>query len=322
MSLTVAYITARHEPRFDWFFQSLMLQKGVNEVVTKIIVVDQQIWNLGESRRTKAFESTFLPGKLNASLSFTKPKPTVWAGPSRLTKEDWWSASNSRNTAICLCKNDWIAFLDDRCVLQPRWLGAIRNAMERGYGVFGSYEKRTGITVKNGVIEHAGIVTGEDGRRAYVKEHRADNAPTQAPGAWAFGCNLALPIEWCLKVNGFDESCDSLSMEDVIFGAMLENNNFPLQYDHRMAVVQDRTPGQTGPAINRSSKEKHPHDETDKGHEALRRFGKQKQSSHHWNIREIRDQVLAGKPFPRATQPTHDWYDNQPLSEFDGKRIQ
>jgi len=304
MNLTIAYITARKEPRLDWFLDSLARQTRPDNNL-QIIVVDTH----PEGRN------------LPSTILHTEPKPTVWQGKSRLTKQDWWAVSNSKNTAICLCRNDWIAFLDDRCVLQHNWLNALRNARERGYGILGTYQKRVGISVENGVIKHAGIVIGEDGRRDYVKQYRADAAPTPAPGSWAFGCSLAIPLEWCLAVNGYPEECDSLSMEDVIFGMMLENNGFNLQFDHRMAVVQDRTPGQIGPDIARSSKERHPNDPTDKGHEALRRFGKQKRSSHHWDIRAIRDAVLAGGKFPDAAEPTNDWYDGQPLHEFDGKRL-
>ena len=59
-----------------------------------------------------------------------------------------------------------------------------------------------------------------------------------------FGCTFALPLEWALQMNGFEEGCDGLSMEDVIFGLMLKNNGFRIDYDPQMRMIEDRTEGE------------------------------------------------------------------------------
>jgi len=303
MKLTIAYCTSRYEPRLDWFLTSLYHQIRTGDELD-LIVVD-----------TTEREGVFRDGHFRRTV-YTQPKPTVWQGKHRLTQADWWAASNSRNTAICLCQTDWIAFLDDRCVLQRNWLNTIRNAQERGYAVCGTYEKRTGMTVVNGVIQHGGIVIGEDSRLKYVREHRGSITPTPCPGSWMFGCTLALPLEWCLQVNGFEELCDGMGMEDVVFGSMIEANGFPIMFDHRMAVVQDRTPKHCGPVMVKTSKRRFDRDPEAKDFAALKKFSGQKRTQHQWDLRAVRDSVLKGEPFPIPTGPDRDWYDNQPLKEM------
>lgn len=290
MNLTISYITSRKQPKFEWFYHSLITQIKDGDEIRVVIV---SLYPL------LIFDSNQI------IVSSVAPKPTVWQGEHRLTQSDHWAASNSRNTGICLCKTDWIAFCDDRCVLTSTWLQSVRDAMAGNYCVLGSYEKRINMKVENGVIIEPGEVTGKD-----CREPVAEGRIVKAPGQWLFGCTFALPLEWALKVNGQEELCDGLSMEDVIFGNHLENAGYTLKYDPRMKIIEDRTPSELGEAMKRTSKEKHPNDTTDKGHEALRRFGKLKRASHHWNLREIRERVLRGEPFPHHNgQPERDWFD-------------
>src|ERR1043165_3971320 len=96
-SLTITYVTGRKDPKIDWFFDSLDRQiEGSGVTINEVIVV---------SRYYLDYESLF--------LTQVKPKPNVWQGEHRLTKEDWWAMSNARNTALCLCKADYIAYVDD-----------------------------------------------------------------------------------------------------------------------------------------------------------------------------------------------------------------
>lgn len=306
MSLTVCYITSRLQPRIRWFLESLHNQ---GEHVDEIIIVDFYAANEGRRDKVRA-----IAGR---DIIHVEPKPTVWQGPHRLTKENFWAASNARNTGICMCRADWIAFVDDRSVLLPGWSKSVHQAITGNYAVFGAYQKRHSLIVQNGIIVHGGIVTGEDSRERYIMDHRNGEAPSKCPGEWAFGCNLALPLEWALQVNGYEELMDGLSVEDVVFGKMLENNGFDLRYDRRMKIIEDRTVSELGTPMLRTSKEKHPHDETDKGHAALKRFCGLKRTEHHWNLRSIRESVLREEPFPHHNgQPEFDWFDRQKISEM------
>lgn len=126
-----------------------------------------------------------------------------------------------------------------------------------------------------------------------------------------------MPLEWALQINGFEEHCDGLGSEDYIMGMMLANNGYPVKFDPRIKIIEDRTPEEAGPVMKRSSKERFPNDPIDKGHRAIFCFGDQKRASHQWNLREIRERVLKGEPFPHhGGQPDRDWYDGQPLAEM------
>lgn len=310
MSFTIAYITSRNHPRFDWFFDSLRRQHGVQNI-DQVIVVD--LFAGQDERRVQVRECA---GNLN--LLHVEPKPSIWQGKHRITKDDWWNASGSRNTAFALCRSEWIAFLDDRCVLQPGWVDTVMMAIRGGYIVAGAYEKRVNMVAVKGVIADLGVaggpsISGSDSREAYCKSKKTP-MPFKCGGEWLFGCNFALPLVCGLQVNGFPEDyCDGVSMEDVIFGMILFNAGFKLCYDHRMKMIEDRTPGETGPTIHRKDKGVSPKDKT---HKLLEVFKGAKTSKNSYNLSLLRQKVLRGEPFPMPTAKTVDWYDSQPIKDF------
>lgn len=325
----MAYITARPEPRFEWFFDSLSLNAR-REEISQIIVVDffaQECDGQTAEKVSQRIEHVMTCAKhFHKITRVVPPKPNVWQGKHRLTPRNWWAASNARNSALCLCKNDFIAYLDDRCVLAPTWLDAVLEAREKQYAVCGVYEKRSKLMVLNGRIVDEGELLASDVRMKGVTDPQRRRP---CPGEWVFGCTFALPTEWMLNVNGFSELSDSASMEDVIFGKMLENNGYPIYHDGRMKMIEDRTIEECdsagldraefkNPAHNmkRSSKEKHPNDVNDKLHTLLRTEAKLKRSTHQWDLRVVRNSVLAGNSFPVPTTPTHDWHDQQALKDM------
>lgn len=307
MSLTICMTTSRPEPEIGWMLESLenqVRQSESNEI--KVLVID-------------ALKSTdFHLSSKFSGLDFThvQPKPNIWQGEHRLTKEDWWAVSNARNTALCLCKTEWILFLDDRCVLQPGFMDAVREAMAGGYCMAGAYEKRQHMTVENGVIKHGGIVQAVDGRETYFKSIGA-TMPFPCGGEWLFGCCLLLPLEWALQVNGYPERCNALSFEDVIFGKLLQNNNFPMKFDPRAKMIEDRTPEKLGLVMRRESKECHPNDTSDKAHTSLRWVATAMKSDNDYDIRELRAKIQAGGQFTIPNDPdAKDWFDGQLVREF------
>lgn len=305
-SLTIVFVTSRPEPELDWFFDSLEPQINSWEHI-EVIVVHSVEPHPGWRFNPEFFKNQ---SKLK-DIRIVKPKPTLWQGEHRITKEDWWAVSNARNTGICLCKTEWIAFLDDRCVLAPTWLQAIRNAMEGNYAVCGTYEKRHGMTVENGVIRNGGIVTGRDNR----DNGREPFARTVDGGHW-YGCTNALPLEWALTINGYEELMDGLSFEDVMFGKMLQNNAYPIKFDPTMRITEDRSPDKLGPTMKRSDKGKSPND---KSHAALARFGKARRSDNFGkDLRNVREGALRGESWeiPDLHFEWRDWYDGQPLREL------
>ena len=303
--LTVVYITSRPEPQVHWFIDSLERQIHDFEHV-EIIVVDSLVGRTNAHWCTHEYYGRWKKFK---SLKTVEPKPTIWQGPSRITKEDWWAASNARNTGIALCKTEWIAFCDDRCVLMPAWMKAVREAMAGNYAVCGSYEKRVNMTVENGAIINGGIVTGADNRIQARERY-----PKTVDGGWWYGCTNALPLEWALNVNGFaEDKCDGLSFEDIPFGMTLANNGWPIKFDARMMIVEDRSPEHLGTVMKRSDYGVSP---KDKSHAVLDYFRTAKTSGNSYNLRELRDKVLRGEPFPPPTASHFEWFTGRPIESL------
>lgn len=311
MNLTVVFVSNRDKPMLPWLVESLHSQTSKQDSISVIYV------------HPKNDESGWF-GLFGNDLSSTavkcvQPKPTFWSGQNRLTKADWWSKSNSLNTGICLCKTDWVSFVDDRAVLLPGWLDCVKEAIAGNYVMCGAYEKRVGMTVENGVIKHGGIVTGKDVREEYCEKYYSPpqhglKPPYKADRAWAFGCSLALPLEWALTVGGFSEDyCDGLGSEDTMFGLCLANNGFPMRYDPRCKIVEDRTPTEIVPVALRTDKGVSPND---KSHKVLDLFQKSKTSMNSFDIRELRKNIQNGKPWPKPSASSKDWFDGQPLSEM------
>lgn len=301
MSLTVAYCTAREKPQIRWFFESLLRQaQEVGQTELYIIVIDlfanQRKWGM------------------DGRVTHVTPKPNPWQGEHRITDRDWWAVANARNTALCYCRTPWIAFVDDRSVLGAEWLVGVREAMKGNYAACGPYEKVHNLKVEHGRVAAFDETDGKDNRLKYVRQHYLQHKrlhnPYPAPGEWWYGCSNILPLEWALDINGWDEHCDGLSGEDYIFGTMLRNRGKDLRYDTRMMLIEDRTPDQCGPVIARTDKGKSP---KDKSHWLLDLLKGRKEAQHPWNIRQMRERVLAGKGFPDTLWPQVDPYDGEPL---------
>ena len=302
---TLIYVTARRKPCLEWFLDSLTPQITPGDYLD-VIIVDGVV---DSTYQVPDYDKSSI-----TSLIRVPPKPNIWGGKHRITKQEWWHASAARNTGICLAKTEWLLFLDDRCVLSPTWIESVKAAMAGNYVVLGAYEKRLNMLVNNGVIVtdggNSGILSGEDHR---LKQHSKLEA-VRCPGQWLYGCNFALPLEWALVVNGFEEMMDGQGAEDYIFGMMLQNNGYPIRFDPRMKMTEDRTPTELGDGMRREDKGVSPHD---KSHAALARFGRLKRTEHPWDLREIRKTMLAGGQWPSVDAfPKRDWFDDQPISEF------
>jgi hypothetical protein len=297
-SLTVVYVTARHEPKIEWFFESLHRETGKDYSNTKIIVIDT-FWE----QRTKIYCPII-------NVKYRTPKPSIWQGEHRITKEDWWAKCNALNTGICLCDTEWIAFVDDRSVLSHGWLQCVQDSMIHEYAVCGSYEKRSGMKVENGEITDPGELLGQDIRTQRGFPHRTTD--------W-YGGSGALPLEWCLLVNGFPEDiCDGLGFEDIAFGILLRNNNLDMRYDSRMRIIEDRTPTEIDGALKRASKPSPNEDKYQaKDYRILSIMGESKVSGNSYDIRELRQKVLRGEPWPVPSASHTDWFDGQPISEME-----
>lgn len=295
--LTIAYITSRNEPHFDWMIQSLIPQLYSNEKVD-VLVIDGLF---SEAREQQFMSAAVLPS--NVTVNVYPVKPNIWQGKYKVTKEEAWAKANSLNTSLTLCKNDFWSFVDDRCVLGSGWLQAVREAQDADYACCGGYEKCQNMRVKDGIIEDYGKLLGVD---------------TRLPGRYPFdsfyGGSGALPLEWALNVGGFAELTEGTGLEDSMFGSVLKNNGYPIYYDSTMRLIEDRTPGKIDGAFKRRDKGESPQD---RSHQIVYRLENSKDSLNDYNLRELRESVLKGEPFPiPGPGPHRDWYDDQLISEM------
>lgn len=310
MTVSIGFITSRLAPCFEWFFESLLNQRSA--ALEQVIVIDYfsqpcDAWTIDDVDNRKASVLSAAKG-FSAITQIHPPKPTLWAGPSRITKKSWWHKASCLNTCISLCKTDWLAMIDDRCVLGPNWMKSVKKAMKENYAVCGAYEKRVGMVVTNGKITSPGTVIGRDHRRKIKRP-----SYVQTFGHDWFGCTCALPLEWALKVNGYPELTDGIGYEDTAFGKLLSNNNFHVHFDPDMMVIQDRTEGQCGPVMRREDVGKSP---DDKSHALVKLMDTAKTSGNSYDLRTLRNNVLAGQPFPPPTASTIEWYTGLPIVEF------
>lgn len=286
MKIAIAYVTGRASPCLDWIIDDLTHQAHADDEIT-LIVVDA----LAETHGRCAADIGFYPHPLVHELIERAPKPNPWQGTHRITSKECWAMSNARNTALVMCPPDvgFISFLDDRCRLGPEWLDVVRCYYhKRDAVVAGAYEKH------------------EDGK--VTRDNRIVHAPNgkeSAGGQWLYGCTFAMPLEWALAVNGFEEGCDGLSFEDCIFGLNLQHAGYRVDYQPKMFVEQHRGAAQQN-TFFRTDKGVSPND---KSHAALARFGKRKRTEFTPDLRKLRELVATGTPLPLPDPDARDWYD-------------
>lgn len=304
----ICYVTCRRNPRIQWWLDSLFLQWD-KKTPLKLIVVDfHRDTHMEYAVMAKPFTD------LGAKFVHVNPKPTVWQGPNRLTKRDYWAAANQRNTALCYADDGYIAFCDDLSVLMPGWLDAVLAAQRDGYIACGAYKKVRELRVEHGVPDYVEFPAGIDHRIALVK----GDEPVPCAGGWFYGYS-ASPVEALLSINGYPESADSIGGEDYLAGWMLQHQGRELKYCKRMLALESEEAHGEEPSMLRLDKGTSP---LDSSHALLRQAesGNIAASPNlHFppgGIRALRDLVRSGKPFPIPSGPTHHFFDNQPLSSM------
>ncbi len=302
MKLTLCYVTTRKENQFQWFADSLRDQLTAEDVDNglRIVVVDANAKELSTS----------------TEFILTPPKPSIWQGPHRLTKENWFAASNARNTGLCFAPDGFIAYVDDLSVLGPHWLQSVREAMAGNYIALGSYEKHNKMIVENGKLIYS---------QPYSHDSRVSHSKgdvTSCGGDWLYGCSLAGPVQAFLDVNGWPESiCDGLGFEDCCMGIALGNlNRYSFRFDRRMRTTESEELHSVGEIYTHSDFGKSP---LDKSHAALNmakqcKFFEQYLGDGFNNISELRQHILNGGEFPIRKHPDREWFSKTLLCELTG----
>jgi len=276
----------------------------------------REILDFGKGLQIRTVMVDFYADERQGQFGFdfhVPPKPNVWQGPHRLTTQDYFAASNARNTALCLALEGWLLVVDDLSVLMPGYFKAVREAMEGGYIACGAYIKGNNLKVFDGrVISYEPNPVHVDVRWPQGR----DDGPVSVPGGYMYGCSSCTPVEALLQINGWDEYLDIMGLEDCTCGIMLQGAGWSLKYDRRMLAIESYELHFKGKQFIRLGK----HDPIDQHVELMKEVysGKRTKAVCYYpeGLREVRRQVLDGKPFPVLTQPTHDWRDGQPLCEM------
>lgn len=312
MHLTVAYITSRKDPKFTWFFDSLWneLDGKVPHNFSLVIVSPSESF-----AQSVIFEVYEKPGFASVT-DFTPPKPNVWQGRHRLTKQEWFAAANARNTALCLAPDGYIAYVDDLSVLMPGWLSAVREAMAGGYVACGAYKKVKHLNVEHGVVKsYEEYLGGIDGRWKF-----ANGDPCPAEQGWLFGCSCAMPVDALLAINGWPEIADGIGMEDCTAGIALMNAGYKLMYDRRMMTLESEEHHHVEPALRREDWHRDGdqfvtggNGVDDCSHALLNLALGSKRFEYDVgggfkDLRELRQHILNGGEFPVRQTPEHHWY--------------
>lgn len=308
MKLTIAYMTNRVNPRIHWFFNSLHRECKGDYSEFEVLVVDFHAETLG---RRGAF-STLFKGP-SEKLRHVTPKPSVWQGPTRLTSKDYFAASNARNTALCLTRTEYIAYVDDLSVMLPGWMDAVVTGYSPNQVKCGAYRKVNSLQVDDGgnVLDFSNSEQGHDHRFKLVNQ---DVVPCDA--SWHYGCSLLAPVELYLKINGWPEICDGMGYEDSVTGKVLKNIGVTFCYDRRMMTYEDELAHFEDAPMTRWDPGVSPND---KSHAMLRGNHNAQRFPNYFDgdgIRALRDSVLRGEPFPIARIPEHEWFTGRPLTSL------
>jgi hypothetical protein len=341
--LTIAYVTARIDPRFVWFAASLgrelRASAGLAADDIQVIVVDARLWRDEQMRRAELAEA--VAGRF--PVEHVRVKPSVWQGGHRLTQQEWFCAATARNTAFALARAPHIAFVDDLSVIVPGWLEAHLHAARCGDVLAGLTYKRGNVVVDDdGRYRSDPLPGGDDSRLDLLR----DGDYALCAGSRLYGGTFSVPLEAALSVNGQDEIHEGIAGgEDYDFGIRLERFlGKPARICRTCATIED------GPAHHTENDRlaigrqwikcvdqwwdlSHPEARdwrreatgwgdvkgvraSDAIKDRLRRESTRVRTvGNDFDLRALREKALSGK-FPIPTEPTRRWVDGAPLTEI------
>lgn len=235
--ITIAYFTCRKDPKIEWFFRSLDRELKSDWSNINILIVDyhHQFDEINRELEFKKIYEKYVEKGLN--VKHVAPKPTPYQGKYKITKNNYFAASNARNTAFLHCDTSYIVCIDDLTVIKEGWLEVILWAKKNNFIVYGSYAK-----VKNLTCDELGNYTYNPDINLDSRFNNSvidNNFATKVAGSWLFGCSFGVPMEYVYKTDGFDESCDTIGAEDYDFGIRLGRLTENIYYSRQMFTYED-----------------------------------------------------------------------------------
>jgi hypothetical protein len=229
--LSIIYVTARRQPKFEWFVETLISQYPDGDVIDQIVFIDTFIDY--EANRKEALEKI-----VNNRFKYLHiaPKPSIWRGKHRKTKSNFFDASGSRNTGFLVAEHNHIVFIDDLSALNEGCLEYHRKAAEQKIIFCGAYDKVSDIIIENNKIKSY-KKNNKDGRIT----HQLTDDNLAIGGGWIFGQNISFPMEYIFKINGYDEYLARRGCEDCNIGVRLELAGYKdlMFYNKNCLVIED-----------------------------------------------------------------------------------
>ena len=312
--LTIAYITFRKNPRFEWFVWTLKREMrsmpDVDHSGLEIIVVDGRR-QAGSPRLEGDFDHTV------ARIVSTPPKPTPWQGEYRQTSKDYFAAANTRNTALALAKNPHVVFVDDLSALLPGWLKAHYYAAETRRVLAGSTCKNIDVAVTpEGDVAYGVLHTpGQDARLKLTSTEW-----NRCSGQWLYGGTFSVPLELALDVNGVDEINDSIGGEDYDFGLRLERAGGEVWFCKTCGTIEDEMAHHAEAPMVRLDKpwfgSDGPYSSNYLLNTLMRDPGIVRARGNDFNLRVLRESLRNSGEWPKPPPGVRHWVDGQLLSEM------
>lgn len=234
--ITISYFTCRKEPRIEWFFRSLNRELKGDWSKVQVLIIDY--WHQYDAAGREAQFRPFWEVYEGCHVQHISPKPSPWQGKHRVTANDYFAASNARNTAFLHCNTPYIVCIDDLTVIKEGWYNVVRWGHQHGHVVLGSYAKVKKLDCDaDGKFSFEEHPPGMDSR--YNHQGVTDNFATRVAGSWLFGCSFGLPLRLAMEVDGFDEACDGQGAEDYDFGIRLGRVTPNIFYSRQMFTYED-----------------------------------------------------------------------------------
>lgn len=345
--ITIAYVTARQNPRWEWFVDSLFAQTTAEQQQNlQLVFVDGHLWGTlkpphgfnavplaspayHDSARREQLARVFQ--RRERSYLHIPPKPCAWQGPFRQTNKDWFCAGNTRNTAFIVAEHPYVVFVDDLSVLGPQWFSQVLHAATDQYVVCGAYKKVKQLTVADGrIVSFEEFPAGVDTRW----DRGSDGGIVDWHGSAMFGCSFGVALEAALEVDGNDAACNGAGAEDYDFGIRLERAGWPFKYNRNMLTLESEELHHDGSKLPQARKIVTP-DRLPKAYDSYRHVN---EAEKYWSdhvmlnrlanetdrilpilgddLRTLRDRFLATGMVPTPAENQLDWRDGQPLSEL------
>jgi hypothetical protein len=352
MKLSIAYITNRTNPRWEWFISSLMVQTTPEQRRDiQVIFVDGCLWYPGARLQAttptmalahgfyhdpkRRYDLEVAVGKQFDYLHIP-PKPCLYQGPFRLTSRDFFCASNTRNTAIIAARGDYLVCVDDLSVLMPGWFSQVQHAAASGYCVCGAYKKVMELEVATDPDDNGYRVTykefpsGIDSRWP----RGSDTGIVPWTGAGLFGCSFGARVEDLLNIDGSEPACNGGAGEDFDMGIRLERSGVKIFYNRNMLTLESEEGHHEGVKLPRERRLVS-HDRLPAAYDS---WEVHNQEEKYWSdhvllnrvryetgrilpllpegLRAIRAEFLATGMVPIPSGPETDWRDGSPLSSL------